>query len=226
MMFIDFTAILFFTFALEIFLQRSWISVMHSLKIEQVTKLYGPSWHEKTKMGTPTMGGIVFIPVLLLAIPLIIMMDGDFSLSGAARIVSYPVLAAAVGFVDDWLKYSRRSSDGLKSLQKLALQVAVTLPWALWVSEPPFVIFPGFEVSRLFYVAFVTFVGVGLQNAVNVTDGLDGLAAGCALISFMFALSFIDGGPTMMLIIAAACGICLGFLCCLLYTSPSPRDCS
>ena len=212
MMFIDFTAILFFTFALEIFLQRSWISVMHSLKIEQVTKLYGPSWHEKTKMGTPTMGGIVFIPVLLLAIPRIIMMDGDFSLSGAARIVSYPVLAAAVGFVDDWLKYSRRSSDGLKSLQKLALQVAVTLPWALWVSEPPFVIFPGFEVSRLFYVAFVTFVGVGLQNAVNVTDGLDGLAAGCALISFMFALSFIDGGPTMMLIIAAACGICLGFL--------------
>ena len=212
MMFIDFTAILFFTFALEIFLQRSWISVMHSLKIEQVTKLYGPSWHEKTKMGTPTMGGIVFIPVLLLAIPLIIMMDGDFSLSGAARIVSYPVLAAAVGFVDDWLKYSRRSSDGLKSLQKLALQVAVTLPWVLWVSEPPFVIFPGFEVSRLFYVAFVTFVGVGLQNAVNVTDGLDGLAAGCALISFMFALSFIDGGPTMMLIIAAACGICLGFL--------------
>ena len=175
MMFIDFTAILFFTFALEIFLQRSWISVMHSLKIEQVTKLYGPSWHEKTKMGTPTMGGIVFIPVLL-------------------------------------LKYSPRSSDGLKSLQKLALQVAVTLPWALWVSEPPFVIFPGFEVSRLFYVALVTFVGVGLQNAVNVTDGLDGLAAGCALISFMFALSFIDGGPTMMLIIAAACGICLGFL--------------
>ena len=83
MMFIDFTAILFFTFALEIFLQRSWISVMHSLKIEQVTKLYGPSWHEKTKMGTPTMGGIVFIPVLLLAVPLIIMMDGDFSLSGA-----------------------------------------------------------------------------------------------------------------------------------------------
>ena len=107
-MFIEFTAILFFAFALEIFLQGRWISVMHSLKIEQVTKLYGPSWHEKTKMGTPTMGGIVFIPVLLLAIPLIIMMDGDFSLSGAARIVSYPVLAAAVGFVDDWLKYSRR----------------------------------------------------------------------------------------------------------------------
>ena len=89
MMFIDFTAILFFTFALEIFLQRSWISVMHSLKIEQVTKLYGPSWHEKTKMGTPTMGGIVFIPVLLLAIPLIIMMDGDFS--SAARRGSSPI---------------------------------------------------------------------------------------------------------------------------------------
>ncbi len=211
-MFIEFTAVLFFAFALELFLQRSWIGVMRSMKIEQVTKLYGPAWHEKTKMGTPTMGGIVFIPVLLLAIPLIIMMDDDFSLRYAAQIVSYPVLAAAVGFVDDWLKYSRHASDGLKSLQKLALQILVTLPWALWVSQPPFILLPELEVSHPLYVALVTFIGVGLQNAVNVTDGLDGLAAGCALISFLGALSFIDGGLTLMLFIAAACGLCLGFL--------------
>ena len=50
---------LFFVFFAEIFLQNWWIKVMHKEKIEQVTKLYGPAWHEKTKLGTPTMGGVV-----------------------------------------------------------------------------------------------------------------------------------------------------------------------
>ncbi|MEG1911882.1 MAG: phospho-N-acetylmuramoyl-pentapeptide-transferase [Cloacibacillus sp.] len=211
-MLIEFTLLLMFAFVCELVLQKYWIAVMHKMKIEQVTKLYGPCWHEKTKMGTPTMGGIVFIPVILLCLPLFMTFAPDFSWEAAGRIISYPVLAAAVGFIDDWLKHTRRSSDGLTSLQKLGLQILVTVPWAVWVSVPPYMIVPGFELPRILYILCVVFVGVGLQNAVNVTDGLDGLAAGCTLISLIAALSFIECGPLMMLVISASCGVCLAFL--------------
>lgn len=211
-MLFEFTFALLLAFAAELILQKYWIKAMHRMKIEQVTKLYGPSWHEKTKMGTPTMGGIVFIPVILLCLPLIKAVAPDCTWEYMAKVVSYPILAAFVGFIDDWLKHTRHSSDGLSSLQKLALQVAVTVPWAVWVSGPLYVILPGVELPRAIYVLLVVFIGVGLQNAVNVTDGLDGLAAGCALISFLGALVFIGTGPSMLLVLASACGICLGFL--------------
>lgn len=207
-----FTLVLIFSFCAELILQKKWIAVMKRMKIEQVTKLYGPAWHEKTKMGTPTMGGVVFIPALALSLPLIFFFGSGHSASDALRILLYPVLAAAVGFADDWLKYSRHSSDGLTSLNKLALQIAVTLPWALWVSRPPFELLPHLRLPYPLYAAVVTFIGVGLQNAVNVTDGLDGLAAGCSLISFIAALAFLPRSPLTVLTAAAACGICLGFL--------------
>jgi phospho-N-acetylmuramoyl-pentapeptide-transferase len=112
-------------------------------------------------------------------------------------VVSYPLLAAAVGLLDDWLKYRSHSSEGLRSLQKLALQIILTLPWALWVTESSLSLLPGFELPRLAAVPLLLFAGVGFQNAVNVTDGLDGLAAGSALISFAGAfvvgLCLLDG---------------------------------
>ena len=211
-MLLPFTVVLIFSFCAEVVLQRGWITVMKRMKMEQVTKLYGPAWHEKTKMGTPTMGGVVFIPVLVLSLPLIMFWGRGHSLSDAVRILLYPVLAAAVGFIDDWLKYTRHSSDGLTSLKKLALQIAVTLPWAMWVSRPPYELMPWLRLPYPVYAAAVTFIGVGLQNAVNVTDGLDGLAAGCSLISFIAALIFLPRSPLTALTVACACGICLGFL--------------
>ena len=211
-MLLPFTFVLAFCCAVELILQKKWIAVMKRMKIEQVTKLYGPAWHEKTKMGTPTMGGVVFIPALILSLPLIMLFAGDHSAADAMRILLYPLLAAGVGFTDDWLKYSRHSSDGLTSLSKLLLQTAVTLPWALWASRPPYELLPWLCLPFPLYVAVVTFIGVGLQNAVNVTDGLDGLAAGCSLISFFAALALLPQSPMTLLSAASACGICLGFL--------------
>lgn len=211
-MIVEFAFILFLCMVLEISMQNLWTKKMHKLKIEQVTKEYGPCWHEKTKMGTPTMGGIVFIPVLLVAVCIIFFIDESLSCGRMLQVVSYPILAAGVGLLDDWLKYSKHSSDGLKSMQKLLLQVVVTLPWAFWMVEGPFEILPNIILPTLPSVFLVTFIGVGLQNGVNVTDGLDGLASGCALISFIGAALFIASDPLIALVIAAACGIALGFL--------------
>lgn len=207
-----FTAVLLFAFFFELVLQQQWIRIMLKLKIEQVTKMYGPAWHDKTKMGTPSMGGIVFIPAILLCLPVIRSLVPSFSWELAAAVLSYPVLAALVGFIDDWLKHKKNSSDGLTSLQKLVLQIIITVPWALWVSRPPCFLLPGVETPVWLFVLLVTFVGVGLQNAVNVTDGLDGLATGCALISFTGAALFMRATPEIALFIAASCGLCLGFL--------------
>ena len=224
---------LFFVFFAEIFLQNWWIKVMHKKKIEQVTKLYGPAWHEKTKLGTPTMGGVVFAAVALLCVPVIMLwmwQSGAFlredsifdwwkfwaMLEGTAAILSYPILVGAVGFADEWLKYRRHLSDGFTSLQKLALQIAVTLPWAAWMffrtghAE--------IDVMRSFpvFVAVVTFIGVGLQNAVNVTDGLDGLAAGCSFITFaaLLPLTVFGAGMSTLAVLynLMAIALCLGFL--------------
>lgn len=183
-------------FLLEIILQKAWIAKMRSLKIEQVTKLYGPSWHEKTKTGTPTMGGVVFIPAL--AVPLLIlcaMMPAIMSLKRVFVIISYPLLASAVGFIDDWIKHKRRSADGLTSIQKFVLQVVTTLFWIFFIAPPGtanvgLLEFHGssFWLSAWAGVLLLTFTGVGLQNAVNVTDGLDGLAAGCAAMSMVFSV--------------------------------------
>lgn len=206
-----FAAVTSLAFVLEVLLQDKWIRIMHGMKIEQVTKLYGPSWHEKTKMGTPEMGGVVFIPVLLV-VAAIVMMATGISLITTVRIISYPILAAAVGFVDDWLKSSRHSSDGLKSKQKLLLQIVVTVPWAIWVASVQSELFPGCTIPPILFFILLSFTGVGLQNAVNVTDGLDGLAAGCSLISFFAACIFFIGNVPIALFLAGGCGICLGFL--------------
>lgn len=211
-MLIEMAVLLIFSLSAEIFLQKLWTAKMHSMKIEQVTKLYGPAWHEKTKMGTPSMGGIVFLPVLAASLYIAHVINPYADVARMTRIASYPLLAAGVGFLDDWLKYTKHSSDGLKSLQKLALQTVVTVPWVMWVVTGPMSILPWVTLPRAVSVIIVSFIGVGFQNAVNVTDGLDGLAAGCSLISFMGALAFLGGDPATVLAIASAAGICLGFL--------------
>ena len=219
-MVIDMSLIFAVAFALELLFQKFWIRRMHRMRIEQVTKMYGPAWHDKAKMGTPSMGGVVFAPAFLLAAAAAWLLIPEVRENAVylLQVISYPLLAALVGFLDDWLKYRSHSSEGLKSLQKLALQIIVTLPWALWVSEVSVSLWPGLELPRLVSVPLLLFTGVGFQNAVNVTDGLDGLATGSMLISFAgaFVVAVCLGAAVVTspfyLLLAAGAGVALGFL--------------
>lgn len=218
---ISIIAILTFAFVLELALQKMWIAKMRSLKIKQVTKLYGPSWHEKTKTGTPTMGGVVFVLVLLVSMLSASALLEWVDIGNVLLVTSYPLLASAIGFADDWIKHKRDSADGLSSMQKFVMQVAVTLFWILWIAPEGTA-----NVSLLHFMEFnplpawagillLTFAGVGLQNAVNVTDGLDGLAVGCAIISIaitciLFAL--LGGTLEVVLLLLVSFFICTAFL--------------
>ncbi|WP_198470968.1 phospho-N-acetylmuramoyl-pentapeptide-transferase [Acetomicrobium sp. S15 = DSM 107314] len=186
-----------------LFLQEIWIRCLRRLRIGQVAKWYGPQGHT-AKTGTPTMGGVVFLALPLLA--LLLSPNEDIAAKELFSIWGLPWLAAAVGLFDDLLKYMRRSGEGLSSLHKLLWQAAVVLPWAIFVSlNMNIFLWHGLRLQPLLACLLLSFLTVGFLNAVNVTDGLDGLAAGSAAISFAVLL-FCFRVPRVML--PAVVGLC------------------
>lgn len=177
-------------FSTALYCQRVWIKWMKKFQLGEAIKSYGPKSHFKKK-GTPSMGGIVG----LFLVPFVIVALYAVDIAGFGTLVkiwSYPVLAALVGFTDDTLKLVRTSSEGLASLQKLLLQILVTLPWAYIVSRSGVYMTPGYSIGAVPGFMILSFLGVGILNAVNVTDGLDGLAAGTVSISLLAAVVLFD----------------------------------
>ncbi|MCX7827863.1 MAG: phospho-N-acetylmuramoyl-pentapeptide-transferase [Thermanaerothrix sp.] len=192
------------TFLSQVFSQELWVRFMVHLKIKQNVKEYGPEGHV-AKVGTPSMGGVVFP---LCAVPLLYLYGRDIW-----NLFSLPLLAAAVGYLDDHAKVIRRSGDGLSSLQKLGLQVALSIPWCAWVSMTEGIyLWPGMRVAEYFAIPLLLFLSVGIQNAVNVTDGLDGLAAGTMAISVLGFTPFLLGNPMGLAFAVALLAVCLAFL--------------
>lgn len=153
-------------------------------------KWYGLASHIG-KSSTPSMGGLVALGLVPFAVAAACL-TGAAELREMAHIWIYPVLAAAVGLADDVLKHRAKSGDGFTSLQKLLLQVAVTLPWAWWASSGGVYLMPWLPVPRGYAFVLLSFLGVGILNAVNVTDGLDGLA-GSAMILSLCGVALLSG---------------------------------
>ena len=174
---------------------------LREFQIGQVIRQEGPQSH-LAKAGTPTMGGLLILvaslgPTLLWA---------DLTNVYIWIAVLATAFFGAIGFVDDYLKITRRSSGGLTAKQKMGLQVVVALGVGLslmWLAETnqynTRLIFPFFKqwIPDLgwWYVPFAAFVLVGTSNAVNLTDGLDGLAISVFAIAATAytALAYVTG---------------------------------
>ena len=172
------------------------IPVLKRLKIGQRISIFVGDSHKK-KAGTPTMGGLIFIIPTLLATGFLLLTDKiDFSTNLGIILLVFAGYAT-IGFLDDYLSLKKKDNEGLKTWQKLLLQVLIALGFfylymknggqtALVVSTLGINIEMGW-----FYGVFLLFILVGSSNAVNLTDGLDGLAGGLSAIAFI-AFSLIS----------------------------------
>ena len=186
------------------------IPKLHQLKFGQSIREEGPKSHQ-AKSGTPTMGGMMIILGLVVGA----LAAGQWSVElGLALFI---VLGHfVIGFVDDYIKVVRKHNLGLKAKQKLLGQIVMAamvayfgnLPTDLWV---PFV--GNVELGSFFYV-LLFFVLVGTTNAVNLTDGLDGLAAGTVSVASLcfMVVCLILGNYNLAIFCAATVGACLAFL--------------
>ncbi len=198
------------------------IPLLRKIAKQKVSTYLEKKHHDKD--GTPTMGGIIFIiPTIVATIILLFM--GKIEFSPNLLIVLFVFLAyAALGFIDDFLIIKRKNNIGLTEFQKLAGQLIIALIFfAIYMhggAEPVLDAYTlGFKIDMgWFYGIFLLFVLVASSNAVNITDGLDGLAGGLSVMAFLaFALiswnsGAIAGTEDIAIFCFVLVGSLLGFL--------------
>ena len=202
-------------FLIVVILGPIFIPMLTKFKFGQTVRDDGPQTHLQ-KNGTPTMGGVIMIIAILITGLTRAKIDKDL-LVGLICITGFGL----VGFLDDFIKIKMKRSLGLKAYQKIILQFAL----ALFVSYYQYSASPSATQMMVpftdivinlgpLYVPIMMFVIIGTVNAVNLTDGLDGLASGVTLIvSIFFMMLAISVGNSDVGILAAATGgACLGFL--------------
>lgn len=190
--------------------------ILKKFKVGQVVRDDGPKEHLK-KQGTPTMGGIIMLIVLVVIL--------------AINSIKYPTLLLAivsilgfglVGFIDDYKKLVKKNTKGLSPLKKIFGLVLVTAIFIFMYLKIfklgtditlPFISSP-ITLSVGAFIIFIAFILIGTSNAVNLTDGLDGLASGVvAIIMTFFTIVAVKNSNTEMIILgASSVGTCLGFL--------------
>ena len=161
---------------------------LRKLKIGQQIRSDGPKSHQ-SKAGTPTMGGLIFIMSAIVAWAIYRLLTGTGVTVEEVMIMGFPALYAAVGFIDDFRKVRRGRSLGLRAREKMALQIlfaALFVYAAESMGRGTYLILPWSRATidlGALYGVFGVLVIVSAGNAVNLTDGLDGLAAGTVLIA-------------------------------------------
>ena len=190
------------------------VPLLRALKAGQFIREEGPQAHLK-KAGTPTMGGIFFVPAgLLVAI----------ALAGNSPVVwAVSLLTLAYGFIgwlDDWQVLRRKSNQGISPRTKLALQIVFAVVFCIWVltTQVPHLTTIALPLGLtlplgLLFWPLAGFVLVAESNATNLTDGLDGLMGGTGAIALLGLGAVIaPENSALMVFCAALSGACLGFL--------------
>jgi phospho-N-acetylmuramoyl-pentapeptide-transferase len=200
-----------------LFLAPKFIEFLRRNQFGQNIREEGPQGHQ-AKAGTPTLGGIIIL--LAFAVPFLILSQRDWPSMG---VFGAAVACGLLGFADDYTKIVKRRSLGLRARTKLVVTIAISL--GLWWVATQKAGIPGSVKLRFvdvsvdlgpLYPVFIYLVVAGSTSAVNLTDGLDGLAAGCVAINLLayIGITFISGAGERNLTMLAAClgAACVGFL--------------
>ena len=213
--------------ALTVAVMPGFIKLLRHREIGQQVRADGPEGH-LVKQGTPTMGGVVIL--LMMCLSVFIVHAPDMRLLAVA---AAPLLTGLLGFVDDAAKVAKERSLGLTPAQKMIGLTVICVVFCLvavnMLGVSPVVTIPfanididlgiaAFTVGGVYvpwlYVFFVFILMAGLSNAVNLTDGLDGLAGGTVMIAMgvMAAICFSSNMLDLGVFAMAAAGACIGFL--------------
>ena len=199
-----------------LFLSPKFIEFLRRNQFGQNIREEGPEGHH-AKAGTPTVGGITII--IAFAVPFLVLSTRDWQSLGVFGVA---LACALLGFADDYTKIVKRRSLGLRARTKLAVTIAISL--GLWWVATQKAGLPASIKLRFvdvnvdlgpLYPVFIYLVVAGTTSAVNLTDGLDGLAAGCAAIVLLayIGITFITTGQRDLTMLAACLvGACVGFL--------------
>ncbi len=194
------------------------LPVLRALKAGQSIREVGPTWHNY-KAGTPMMGGLMFIFALIICLVVAIPTMEDYSVF---YVLAMALCFGAIGFLDDFCKMKKKQNEGLTSIQKLLLQLAGsalflylmyrqgTLVTTVYI---PFTDL-SFQMHPLVYIFFAMFVIVGCVNAVNLTDGVDGLSSSVTVpvMVFFTAAAVLTERMDLALMPAALIGGLIAYL--------------
>ena len=209
----------FWASALAVTVLGYWVvPLLRALKAGQVIREDGPQTHLK-KAGTPTMGGIFFVPVALLVSLIWVGLALPQRLEYVLGAVLLTFVLGLVGWLDDWQVLRRKSNQGISARLRLVIELGSGALFGLWLilrqPEITTVQLPFGWVLPLgvVFLGLTMFVVAAESNAVNLTDGMDGLAAGtCAIALVGIALVVAPNWPGLMIFAACMSGACLGFL--------------
>ncbi|HSW36227.1 MAG TPA: phospho-N-acetylmuramoyl-pentapeptide-transferase, partial [Candidatus Limnocylindrales bacterium] len=204
------------SFFVTVFACPFYIRKVRRLQYGQQIRDDGPAWHAY-KAGTPTMGGVVFV---LVALAVLLIIVRPTPLLFAVIFVTFG--CSLLGFVDDYLKITRGQSLGLKARSKLAGMIIIAIVFLLLLYRfglyTTYILLPYLDLVidlGFMYPFFIVIVIIAASNSVNLTDGVDGLAAGTtvvALIAYTSIALQAGLGGEVSIYFATLTGSCLGFL--------------
>ena len=200
---------------------RALIPALRRMKAGQSIKEIGPTWH-MSKQGTPTMGGLMFIIAAIVAVAALSWQDFAAGKFGGGFVLVFALVFGVIGYIDDYFKVKKHENTGLTAPQKFILQLAAAILFTVLMRNfgylTPDLYIPFFTVTFSIpgpvYMVFAAFVMVGCVNAVNITDGIDGLASSVTMPVMLFftAAAWWWGHNELGIFSAALLGGLAGFL--------------
>jgi len=212
-------SLLVVSFLVTVLMLPKLIKYLHYLKFGQAIREEGPQSHMHKK-GTPTMGGISFIVATVLALIIAMFIDSS-NIKYYILFIYTTISFSIIGYIDDMLIVVKKKNDGLAPRKKLMLQILFSIIFYVLVKfiyeDINYIYIPGLEyqlnISYL-YMVFVVFWQTGFSNAVNLTDGLDGLATSVTIIttSTFALLAYKENNFPIFVFCLVLVGALIGFL--------------
>ena len=210
------------SFAITVVLGRLLIPALRRLKAGQAIKEIGPTWH-MSKQGTPTMGGLMFIAAIgVITVSFALAGHVKNGYSGGLYVFGFALIFGVIGFIDDYMKVVHHQNTGLTAGWKFLLQLSAAILMTVLLRYEGYLrpnLYIPFTRTYIplpwpLYMAFAAFVMVGTVNAVNITDGVDGLSSSVTVpvAVFFTAVTALWGQEELTVFSAALLGGLLGFL--------------